>query len=376
MKVFKSLFFAVTASILFTGCKTISNIPIPSGTDNFIDILAKKGTLTEDETHRWSHADLATDSIPGMSIAKAYKFLENKTGEVVIVGVIDSGIDLTHEDLVDNAWVNPKEIAGNGQDDDKNGYIDDINGWNFLGSIYKENSEYERIIKDPSITNAEEAAAAKELYEKNIAGAKANKMRYEQILQGVTGADAAISKELNKVDYTKEEVLAIKTDDAELKQSIAVAQQMYGFGLPSLKDAIKELTQLVTDAASLLNGDALKTNYRAVLGDDPNTMDIVVYGDNKTGNSVEDEIHGTHVSGIIGAVRNNGKGVNGVANNVKIMAVRAVPDGDEYDKDIALAIRYAVDNGAKVINTSFGKGYSPKKAWVYDAINMQLLRMS
>ena len=368
MKVFKSIFFAVTASILFTGCKTISTIPIPSGTDNFIDIPAKKGTLTEDETHRWSHADLATDSIPGMSIAKAYKFLENKTGEIVIVGVIDSGIDLTHEDLVANAWVNPKEIAGNGQDDDKNGYIDDINGWNFLGSIYKENSEYERIIKDPSITNAEEAAAAKELYEKNIAGAKANKMRYEQILQGVTGADAVISKELNKADYTKEEVLAIKTENAELKQGIAVAQQMYGFGLPSLKEAIKELTKLVTDATSLLNGDALKTNYRDVLGDDPNTMDIVVYGDNKTGNSVEDEIHGTHVSGIIGAIRNNGKGVNGVANNVKIMAVRAVPDGDEYDKDIALAIRYAVDNGAKVINTSFGKGYSPKKAWVYDAI--------
>ena len=60
--------------------------------------------------------------------------------------------------------------------------------------------------------------------------------------------------------------------------------------------------------------------------------------------------------------------MKGVANNVKIMAVRAVPDGDEYDKDVALGLRYAVDNGAKIINTSFGKAYSPKKKWVYEAI--------
>jgi subtilisin family serine protease len=80
------------------------------------------------------------------------------------------------------------------------------------------------------------------------------------------------------------------------------------------------------------------------------------------------ESHGTHVAGIVAAARDNGKGVNGVAHNVKIMAVRVVPDGDEHDKDVALGIRYAVDNGAKVINTSFGKAYSPNKKWVYDAI--------
>ena len=114
--------------------------------------------------------------------------------------------------------------------------------------------------------------------------------------------------------------------------------------------------------------EALKVDYRSPLGDDPNTMDQKFYGDNKTGHSIIDEAHGTHVSGIIAASRNNGLGINGVATNVKIMAVRAVPDGDEYDKDVALGIRYAVDNGAKVINTSFGKGYSPKKEWVYEAI--------
>jgi subtilisin family serine protease len=78
--------------------------------------------------------------------------------------------------------------------------------------------------------------------------------------------------------------------------------------------------------------------------------------------------HGTHVSGIIGAVRGNGKGIDGIADNVRIMTIRAVPDGDEHDKDVALAIRYAVDNGAKVINMSFGKYFSPQKQWVDDAV--------
>ena len=78
--------------------------------------------------------------------------------------------------------------------------------------------------------------------------------------------------------------------------------------------------------------------------------------------------HGTHCSGIIGAVRDNGIGVDGIADNVRIMMVRAVPDGDEHDKDIANAIRYAVDNGAQIISMSFGKDFSPQKQWVDDAV--------
>lgn len=367
MKIFKSIFFAVVGSIIFTSCKTISKIPVPAGVDNYIDIPAKKAKLSEDEMNRWSHADLLTDSIPGMSIKKAYAFLEDKEGVEVIVGVVDSGTDLTHEDLKDVAWVNTKEVAGNNKDDDKNGYVDDINGWNFLGPIYKENSEEARILDNPSITSEDEVKAAKAGKAKKMESAKANKTRYEQILNAVNGSIDEISKNLNKTDFTKKEVQSIKTDEPTLQRSVAVAEQMYGFGFPSLNAAKEELTRLVENANDLMSNKPIK-NYRSVLNDDPNTMDVVVYGDNKTGHSTKDEAHGTHVSGIIAASRNNEKGVNGVANNVKIMAVRAVPDGDEYDKDVALAIRYAVDNGAKVINTSFGKGYSPKKEWVYDAI--------
>ena len=367
MKIFKSIFFAVVGSVIFTSCKTISKIPIPAGVDNFIDIPAKKAKLSKDEMNRWSHADLSTDSIPGMSLKKAYAFLEDKEGVEVIVGVVDSGTDLTHEDLKDVAWVNTKEVAGNNKDDDKNGYVDDINGWNFLGPIYKENSEEARILDNPSITSEDEVKAAKAGKAKKMESAKANKTRYEQILNAVNGSIDEISKNLNKTDFTKKEVQSIKTEEPTLQRSVAVAEQMYGFGFPSLNAAKEELTRLVENADDLISNKPIK-NYRTVLNDDPNTMDVVVYGDNKIGHSTKDEAHGTHVSGIIAASRNNEKGVNGVANNVKIMAVRAVPDGDEYDKDVALAIRYAVDNGAKVINTSFGKGYSPKKEWVYDAI--------
>ncbi|WP_405611073.1 S8 family peptidase [Polaribacter sp. Asnod1-A03] len=368
MRVLKPVLYTAFAGLVFTSCKSISSIPVPQGSDTVINLSAKKGALSEGEMNRWGHADLATDTIPGMSVTKAYSFLEGKKGVEVIVAVTDSGTDLEHEDLKDVAWVNPKEIAGNGIDDDKNGFVDDINGWNFLGSIYKENLEYERIIKNPSITNEEEAKEAKAFYDKKLETSKNTKLRYEQMLQGVTNADDAISENLNKKDYTKEDVLAIKTEDPSLLQNITIAKQMYSFGIPSLSEAKKELTKLVTDATNLLNGDALKKDYRAVLGDDGYTMDIKVYGDNKTGHSIKSEAHGTHVSGIIAASRNNNLGMNGVADNVKIMAVRVVPDGDEYDKDIALGLRYAVDNGAKVINTSFGKGYSPKKEWVYDAI--------
>ena len=368
MKFLNSIIFIATFTFLFGSCKTISKIPVPNPSTYNVTATAKKVPLTDEEIKYWSHSDLVTDSIPGMSIDKAYAFLQGKKGVEVVVGVVDSGTDLLHEDLKDVAWVNEKEIPSNGIDDDKNGYVDDINGWNFLGSIYKEHLEYQRIVKDPSIADEASVKEATKFYDEKVAAAKANEKRYGQMLKMVSNADDAISKHLSKSDYSKDDVTKIETEDTALKQSIEVAKQMYGFGLSSLTQAKQELSKLVESASSMLSGEDLKKEYRSVLGDDPNTMDNISYGDAATGYSTKDEAHGTHVSGIIAASRNNKLGMNGVATNVKIMAVRAVPDGDEYDKDVALGLRYAVDNGAKVINTSFGKGFSPKKEWVYEAI--------
>ena len=365
MRILKPILYTATAGLFFSSCKSISSLPVPQGSDVAITAVAKKAPLTDAQKNNWGNLDLIKDSIPGMSVDKAYDFLKGKKSVTVVVGVVDSGTDLGHEDLKDVAWVNTKEVAGNGIDDDKNGYVDDINGWNFLGDAYKENLEAARILHNPSLASPEIVAEIKAKQEKKVSNSGKVKMRYEQMLNGVKTADEGLTAHLGTKDYSAEEVAAIVTEDASLLKSVAFAQQMYGFGLSSLKQAQTEIKKEIAKLDAL--SDNKYTNYRK--GDNPEDInDSPGYGNGNPGVSIKSEAHGTHVSGIIGASRNNGKGMNGVADNIKIMAVRSVPDGDEHDKDVALGIRYAVDNGAKVINTSFGKAYSPHKEWVYEAI--------
>lgn len=331
--------------------------------------VAKKGKLTEIQLKRWSHLDLDQDSIPGMSVDKVYsELLKGKKGVPVIVGIVDSGVDIDHEDLKSVIWTNKKEIAGNGIDDDKNGYVDDIHGWNFLGNITKENLEYERIINNKSLVDEATYLEAKKINDDKIQEATQAKSQIERALNGTTKADEALVKFLGKPTYTAEDLDAIDSKDPEVTQSKAIMKQMLGYGL-SVADLKTEIQKELDTYIKVLNGDNLKTNYRKVLGDNPDDIKDIKYGDNNVmGPDKEEILHGTHVAGIVAQVRNNNIGGDGVANNVQILTVRAVPDGDEYDKDIALGIRYAVDNGAKVINGSFGKAFSPHKQWVYDAI--------
>lgn len=365
MRILKPILYTATAGLFFSSCKSISTIPVPQGSDVAITAVAKKAPLTDEQKNNWGNLDLIKDSIPGMSVDKAYDFLKGKKSVTVVVGVVDSGTDLGHEDLKDVAWVNTKEVVGNGIDDDKNGYVDDINGWNFLGDAYKENLEAARILHNPSLSTPEIVAEIKAKQEEKVANSGKIKMRYEQMLNGVKAADESLSTHLGTKDYSAKDVAAIVTEDAALLKSVAFAQQMYGFGLSSLEQAQTEIKKEIAKLDAL--SDNKYTNYRK--GDNPEDInDSPGYGNGNPGVSIKSEAHGSHVSGIIGASRNNGKGMNGVADNVKIMAVRSVPDGDEYDKDVALGLRYAVDNGAKVINTSFGKAYSPHKEWVYEAI--------
>ncbi|NND15270.1 MAG: S8 family serine peptidase, partial [Eudoraea sp.] len=188
------------------------------------------------------------------------------------------------------------------------------------------------------------------------------------ILQAVSQSHEAVSKHLGKSNYTKKEVSAIKTEDPALQQNIAVLLQMYNFS-DSIPDLIEEVKEGIKHFSDQLNYN-LNVNFsgRDAVGDNPYDLMDLGYGDGNPQNRFPDEKHGTHVAGIIAAERNNGRGVNGVANNAQIMSIRAVPNGDEYDKDIALGIRYAVDNGARIINCSFGKSFSPNSEWVFDAI--------
>lgn len=330
---------------------------------------AKKSKMSDDQLKRWSHLDLEKDSVPGMSVDRAYnEFLKGRKGVKVIVGIVDSGIDIDHPDLKSVVWTNKKEIAGNGKDDDKNGYIDDIHGWNFLGDITKENYEFERIVNNKSMVD--EATY-------NLAVARANKKKdegskmkenMEKGIIGINTSDEILSKHFGKAVYTLDEVNAIETTDKDLDRSKKIMQQMLGYGLPVAMLKVEIQKQLDAAIASM-NVEKPYVNYRTPLGDNPNDIKDKKYGNNNViGPDKDEALHGTHVAGIVAQSRFNNIGGDGVANNVEILTVRAVPDGDEYDKDIALGIRYAVDNGAKVINGSFGKDFSPQKQWVYDAI--------
>jgi subtilisin family serine protease len=337
---------------------------------NVDSLPVKKAKITDEQLKRWSHLDVLTDTIPGMSVDKAYaELLKDKKGTKVIVGIIDSGVDIEHPDLAAAVWTNPKEIAGNGIDDDNNGYIDDMHGWNFLGNITKENLEYERIIKDKSLVDEATFKKAKDINDKKITEANQGRTQLEAMTTALNTSDEVIKKELKKDVYSVEDLEKITSTDATIVQSKEVMKQMLSFGLPvaALKGEIKKELE---SSLLTLNGDNLKQDYRKILGDNPNDLTDTKYGNNNViGPDKQEALHGTHVAGIVAQGRYNNIGGDGVSsNNVEIMTLRSVPDGDEYDKDIALSIRYAVDNGAKVINGSFGKSFSPHKQWVYDAI--------
>ncbi|MET6989475.1 S8 family peptidase [Sediminicola arcticus] len=363
----KSFWGLCSASVFLIGCGGSTGL-ISTPIENIDAVPLKVAELTEAQKRNWGHTDLLYDTIPGMSVDRAYSdIIGTKKGEKVIVAVLDSGIDLDHEDLKAVIWSNTAEIAGNGKDDDNNGYIDDLQGYNFLGESYNEQLEHTRIVSK-KIGDANLQARAKAKLDNAYTEALQSKQQYEQIFQAVKNADVAVKEKLGKEEYTKTDVSAIKTDDASMQQHVGILLQMFNYG-ENIPEVMKELENGIKHFSESLNYNLnVAFNGRTTVGDDPYNLMDTTYGNGNPKNRMEEENHGTHVAGIIAAERNNGKGANGVANNVAIMSIRAVPNGDEYDKDIALGIRYAVDNGAKIINGSFGKSFSPNADWVYDAI--------
>ena len=364
--------FALSLAAVISGCGS-TNTATSSGliltpVENIDATPLKISDLTTAEKNNWGHLDLVTDTIPGMSVDKAYaEIIKNKKGTKTIVAVLDSGIDLDHEDLDGVLWTNTKEKPGNGIDDDGNGYIDDIHGYNFLGESYNEQLEYVRMLR-LNIGDAATLAKAKTKLDSKYNEALQGKEQYESIYQAVKNADADVKKYLKKDTYTKQDLATITATDETMQRNIAILNQMFGIK-DTIPEVLEELNNGIKYYTEQLNYNLNKDfNGRESVGDDPYDFTDVDYGNGNPMNRVDDESHGTHVAGIIGAERNNGIGVNGVANNVAIMSIRAVPNGDEYDKDIARGIRYAVDNGARIINGSFGKSFSPNAQWVYDAI--------
>jgi subtilisin family serine protease len=352
-------------------------------------------TSMETVPNGWHWLDREKDGVFGISLDKAYDSLLNnrKAARTIVVAVIDSGIDSVHEDLKPVLWRNTGEIPGNGIDDDRNGYIDDLHGWNFLGSkdgrnVGKDSYEAARVYYrlkakygsgqvDASVLNATERheyetyRKSKERIESQAKEASMYVLFLGNVVDKLPTADSLLRGALGKDVFTGNELSKLKPETPEVGKAkgtlLGLFQQTQQMDNTN-KNLIREITTFLEgERGKVEAARQAPRDYRGeVVGDNYEDVNDRGYGNYDL--MASDPSHGTHVAGIIGAVRNNGKGVQGVADNVRIMTLRAVPDGDEHDKDIANAIRYAADNGAWVINMSFGKSFSPQKKWVDDAV--------
>jgi subtilisin family serine protease len=329
---------------------------------------------------RWWMLDPQRDGVAGISVDRAYTELlaGRQPTRTVVVAIIDSGVDTAHVDLRPVLWNNPGERVS-GRDDDGNGYIDDSHGWNFIGgpdgrNVDDDTYEVTRLyaacvarfgeaMTRPAqpVAGFEACAGVRDAYRAKVQETEQMRMQLQQMNQAVTMFWALLRTQIDG-ELTVESVRALRTSRADIVQA---------------RDAFLQLAEHnITD--ELIRRELERTERLLERGLDPAFDPRPIVGDNYAdvterfyGNrdvTGPDAAHGTGVAGIVGAVRDNNTGVDGIASNVRIMAIRAVPNGDERDKDVANAIRYAVDNGAHIINMSFGKGYSPEKAAVDAAV--------
>ena len=357
--------------VLSAACSAVK--PVSTSLTVPQNLTLKNTPLQEWEMENWQHLDLLRDTIPGMSVDRTYEeLIRKKKKKPIIVAVLDAGIDLGHEDLEPVLWVNPKEIAGTNTDNDGNGFVDDVHGYNFLGESYHERLEYTRIVS-LGLGDDNYQQKAREKYDEEVSNTQETLARIEELKSVIQLADNTAQQLLGKPTYEPEELSGLEAETPEIQQALSFLTNML-----SMSGSLNALMEDLEGAEEYYSGKLkyhlnLEFDGRAVVGDDPYDYSDRNYGNGNPNIVTLDESHGTHVAGIIAADRENELGIKGVADNVQIMSIRAVPDGDEYDKDIALGIRYAVDNGAKIINASFGKGFSPNAEWVYEALEYAAL---
>jgi subtilisin family serine protease len=348
----------------------------------FTSVAQKKEETPNKAPLNWYLKDPSQGGIYGVGAERAYELLNaaGKKPKQVIVAVIDSGVETDHPDLKDVIWVNEDEIPGNGIDDDKNGYVDDVHGWSFLGGVKEdikdEASELSRMYHMESTyfngksessflagdkTRYEAYLKLKKSFEDGLKGSQqqlASMKAFDSYMQNVKQASNGEFSKKTSADYAP-------VSDQEKRIQGRLKAILIAVPAATLESEIHRAIESVEESVkmSTVNADSIR---ELVVGDHPNDLTEKYYGCNRY--EGPDAMHGTHVSGIIAATRGNGIGIDGIANCARIMVVRAVPNGDERDKDVANAIYYAVDNGATVINMSFGKYYTPNKEAVDAAI--------
>jgi len=333
----------------------------------------------------WHWKDLVTDSVHGVSLDKAYQLLKasGNNPKPIIIAVLDGGIDTNHLAIQNVLWTNPKEIPNNQIDDDHNGYIDDLHGWNFLGgkdgrNIDKLSDEksriyhaYKSLYSSPHFDSTTLTSSDKKQFhqwllasdEINFSQEDRANLEYITISRNVLKKIATtVVKEIADSNFSVSQLEAFQPLSRlglEAKLAYIKTNNILGIDTSShYKDLIQDLNDYIEgkEKAATAKEQAPAPIRSEIIKDNYIDINDKYYGNNDImGPNAK---HGTHVAGL--------------ASNkyplIKIMGVRVVPDGDEYDKDIALGIRYAVDNGAKIINMSFGKSFSPQQAWVDSAI--------
>jgi subtilisin family serine protease len=373
-------FILLSVAFLVTACSSTNN-SINSNANNE-EAVSEEIESPKEAPKNWHH--LTTDSeYKGIGTEKVYtkKLSSRAPSKKVIVAIIDSGTDVNHEDLAANIWVNEDEIPGNGIDDDENGYVDDIHGWNFIGgkdgnNVDKDTYELTRIyvklrdqyenVDSGSLGESEKDdyeyyQTIKTKFEEKRAEAKTNFENLQNVKDAIQGAKSIFS--VSSIDSVSNKELEPNYNDGPyLKQAKQIIKYFRDLDVTEkdIQDAYDQFDKMYNYA---YNSDF---DPRHIVGDDFADLDYRYYGNNDVKGPRSD--HGSHVAGIVGALRDNELGMNGIAGNVSLMIVRTVPDGDERDKDVANAIRYAVENGADIINMSFGKAYSPRKFYVDEAM--------
>ncbi|MEZ2335249.1 S8 family serine peptidase [Mucilaginibacter sp. RCC_168] len=367
--------------LLITGTTLLTALTFSQTT--FAQILPK----AEPEPPKgWQLMDLKENGFYGISLKPAYLFLQGKKSKPVVIATIDSGIDTLQKDLKSILWTNTKEIPGNGIDDDHNGYVDDIHGWNFLGGpdgkadfneTTEEVREYNKLkgkfenISDTNAVDKKQYAywkRVKTIYDSTVNKSRTETEQLQPIMNALMVTSGYIKRGLSlpaNGTFKQADLVKLKLANDTLTQSKYVWESIFSQEGTNKTNAaiIKDLSEYLAKLNNDLSPD-LEARKR-IVGDNVDSMDHKPYGNNLL--KFTDASHGTGVAGLIGAIRNNNYGINGVADNVQIMAIKAVPNGDEYDKDIANAIHYAVDNGARIVNMSFGKKISPHKEWLDEA---------
>jgi cell wall-associated protease len=312
----------------------------------------------------WQNKDLETDSVFGISVEKAYNMLlKRKTGKKIIIAVVDSGIDTLHEDLQPVLW---------------KGAENRVYGWNFIGGVETGKEDVTLLAGNkkefydslsftvvPEVYRAEyqnhrrcypELSKKINALQKFIKNLTLSKKIADSIVTRIGNAQPVL---LNFTNYTP-----LSTNEEIVLKHIVEKWRLYGTW-EKLK--FYEIENLIAQCQHHIDhGLNVKSQEK---DSSEGNRDVAPDAMGLFDNSNLTACHGTHVAGIIGAARNNGIGINGVADNVEIMALKVVGNIRELrDRNLADAIYYAVDNGALIINLSFGKQYSWDKRAVDNAV--------